>query len=65
MKLVFVTLVLSFLSKSIAYKHQQCRLFATKLKGNKVDGISIDGSLMPLSNNLMIKVKLPDTATAG
>ena len=38
---------------------------STGISANKLDGITIDGDLIPLQNNLLIKVKQAATATAG
>jgi hypothetical protein len=53
-----VSLILAVLPLNVfAFHVAPMRNSGFRLAGNKIDSIPIEGSLQPLSNNLLIKVK--------
>lgn len=61
---VFVVLV-TLINIVVAFKSFGIRTTIQALKGNKLDGININGELLPISNNLLIKVKIAAESTKG
>ena len=61
---VFVVLV-ALINVAAAFKSFGIRTTILALKGNKLDGININGDLLPISNNLLIKVKVAADSTKG
>ena len=59
-------LVLILLNSVIAFRPQRALWFATNAKlGAKIDGINVEGELMPAQNNLLVKVKEASSSTSG
>jgi chaperonin GroES len=63
MQLVCVLLVVLFASATSFSRIVPVRRLA--LRANKIDGITIDGALTPISNNVLIKVKEAASSTSG
>ena len=64
----FLAIVASAININSALKVQRSfgnRLAVSSLKANKLDGINISGDLVPISNNLLIKVKMAADSTKG
>ena len=64
MRSYLLVVVLILLNSVIAFRPQRAIWFATKL-GAKVDGITVEGELMPTQNNLLVKVKEASSSTSG
>jgi chaperonin GroES len=64
---VFAVVLINLINIASAFKPASKAGFCTfsSLLANKLDGISIDGDLAPLANNLLIKVKEAATSTKG
>lgn len=62
----FAVVVLSLLLPIVVAFHKIRPIsWKTKLLANKMDGVTIEGDLIPLSNNLLIKVKEIASSTSG
>ena len=67
MKFFFVAVVVTMISVATAFRNQ--RVFGVRtsvvVSGNKLDGINIEGKLTPISNNLLIQVRVAADSTKG
>lgn len=63
--LLCICLHISFVVSFQSYAFSRTTRFASSLLANKIDGISVEGNLQPISNNLLIKVKEVASSTAG
>lgn len=57
---VFATVASAFKQRAFGFRSS-----VSALSGNKLDGINIDGNLTPLSNNLLIQVRVAADSTKG
>jgi chaperonin GroES len=66
---LFIALfVIALINIAAAFNAQRSfglRSTFSALKGNKLDGININGDLTPISNNLLIQVKVAADSTKG
>lgn len=63
--LVFVVLAVLSNAWTRVPSGRMARGFRTALQGNKLDGVDIDGALVPMGNSLLIKVKEALSETKG
>lgn len=68
MQFFIIVVVVTLATLASAFKNQRAfgiRSTASSLNANKLDGINIEGNLIPLANNLLIQVRVAAESTKG